>query len=83
VPRAARFRHDYTASVIAAKESAGLTGLELQAEIDEMAQLTQRYGNPAFRPPMTFLEIFPVGLLISLLSVGILRNSKVLPMRAS
>jgi hypothetical protein len=30
---------------------------------------------------MTFMEIFPVGLLISLISAAVLRNPKVLPAR--
>ena len=32
--------------------------------------------------PMTFIEMFPVGLLISLITAAILRNSRVLPARA-
>jgi hypothetical protein len=31
---------------------------------------------------MTFIEIFPVGFLIALISAAILRNPKVLPARA-
>ncbi len=30
---------------------------------------------------MTFMEIFPVGLLISLISAAVLRNPRVLPAR--
>jgi hypothetical protein len=33
------------------------------------------------RVPMTFLEIFPVGALIALISAAVLRNPKVLPAR--
>jgi hypothetical protein len=29
--------------------------------------------------PMTFIEMFPVGVLVSLISAGVLRNSRVLP----
>jgi hypothetical protein len=41
------------------------------------------YSNPLFRIPMTFLEIFPVGVLVSLVSAAMLRKSSVLPARAS
>ena len=37
------------------------------------------YANPLYRFPLTFIEMFPVGLLVSLISAGILRNSRVLP----
>src|SRR3546814_12654255 len=34
-----------------------------------------------FRLPMTFVEIFPVGVLVSLVSAAVLRNPRVLPAR--
>jgi hypothetical protein len=40
------------------------------------------YGKWWFRLPMTFIEIFPVGVLVSLISAALLRNPKVLPRRA-
>jgi hypothetical protein len=46
------------------------------AKLDSMRV---NYANPLFRIPMTFLEIFPVGLLVSLVSALLLRNSKLLP----
>ena len=46
------------------------------------AGFTAMYANPLFRIPMTFLEIFPVGILVSLISAGLLRNSRFLPARA-
>ena len=33
------------------------------------------------RMPMTFVEIFPVGVLVSLVTAGLLRNSRFLPAR--
>jgi hypothetical protein len=41
------------------------------------------YRNPLYRMPITFIEMFPVGLLVSLISATILRNSRVLPARAT
>ena len=70
------FIHDYTQSVLAAKEAEGLAGAALEAEVASMETLTSQYANPVFRLPMTFLEIFPVGLLITLVSAGLLRNEK-------
>jgi Protein of unknown function (DUF4199) len=73
------FIDTYTDSMIAAKEAAGLAGAALQAEIDSLEQMRESYASLWFRMPMTFLEIFPVGLLISLVSAGLLRNSNLLP----
>ena len=40
------------------------------------------YQSPLYRLPMTFAEIFPVGLLVSIVSAILLRNSRFLPARA-
>jgi hypothetical protein len=46
-----------------------------------MRDLTESYRNPLFRFPLTFLEIFPVGLIVSLVSAALLRNPRLLPAR--
>ncbi len=73
------FIGDYTQSVLAAREAEGLSGIALRVEIDSMNELEARYANPLFRLPQTFLEIFPVGLVVALAAAAVLRNSKVLP----
>ncbi len=39
------------------------------------------YAKPWYRMPMTFAEIFPVGILVSLVSAALLRNPRFLPAR--
>lgn len=73
------FIGQYTENVIAAKQAQGLSGADLEALRDEMATLESRYASPLFRLPMTFLEIFPVGVLITLIAAAILRNPRALP----
>jgi len=73
------FIEDYTSSVIAGKEADGVEGEELAALVAEMEVMKERYANPLFRVPMTFLEIFPVGLVVALVAAAVLRNSRVLP----
>ena len=34
------------------------------------------------RVPLTFIEMFPIGVVISLISAALLRNSRFLPARA-
>ena len=43
--------------------------------------VSREYANPLYRLPMTFIEIFPVGFLVSLVSAALLRNSRFLPVR--
>lgn len=73
------FIEQYTASAIDAKIAAGASESEVAELRAEMETLKTQYANPVYRVPITFLEIFPVGLLISLISAAVLRNSKVLP----
>ncbi len=75
------FISDYTAGVIEAKREAGVTGADLDKIISDMAAMEKNYANPLFRLPMTFLEIFPVGLVVALISAALLCNPKVLPAR--
>ena len=76
------FMDNYVAQMIEAKRAAGVSGAELDAYIAQMDQMRVAYQNPLFRLPMTFVEIFPVGLIIALISAAILRNPKILPARA-
>ncbi|HEX2140087.1 MAG TPA: DUF4199 domain-containing protein [Woeseiaceae bacterium] len=68
------FINEYTRAVIAEQQAQGVTGTELQAVSEQMQTLKAQYANPLFRLPMTFLEIFPVGALIALISAAILRG---------
>jgi hypothetical protein len=76
------FVDTYVAHAIEAERASGATGAALEAKIAELNTMKAQYANPLFRLPMTFLEIFPVGLLIALISAAVLRNPKVLPARA-
>jgi len=40
---------------------------------------TDFYRQPVKRMAMTFVEMFPVGVLVSLISAAVLRNSRVMP----
>lgn len=75
------FIEQYAASMLEAERAAGASAAELEAKAAEIAQFSRDYRNPMFRLPMTFIEIFPVGLLISLISAALLRNSGFLPAR--
>jgi hypothetical protein len=76
------FISDYTSAILEQKAADGLSESALAAEAVTMAELETQYANPLFRLPMTFIEIFPVGLIIALISATLLRNPKFSPARA-
>ena len=60
------------------------------ASADEIERITQQaetfarlYANPLYRLPVTFVEMFPVGAVIALISAAVLRNSRFLAARAA
>ena len=76
------FMEEYSAAAIAEKEAEGVSEEELAAFRTEMAAMQENYANPLFRIPITFLEIFPVGLIITLISAALLRRPSFMPARA-
>ncbi len=70
------FINDYAEAYIAEKEASGITAEELAKIKDGMAKTIEQYGNPFYRIPITFTEIFPIGLIVSLVSAFFLRFPK-------
>jgi hypothetical protein len=72
------FMHDfmdkYGALMVEKLKASGASAAAVQAKIEEMKKLKESYENPLFNAAMTFIEPFPVGLVITLLSAGILRK---------
>jgi Protein of unknown function (DUF4199) len=75
------FANGYARMMIEQKKASGVTGAALAKFTAEMEQFKVQYANPFYRLPMTFAEIFPVGVLVSLASAGLLRFSSFLPAR--
>jgi hypothetical protein len=70
------FMDHYTASVLQKMQESGATAAAIAAKSAEMAKLTEMYKNPLFNVGMTFMEIFPVGLIMTLISAAILRRKR-------
>ena len=75
------FASNYAAAAIAQARADGADAAALAALRAQMESFTQMYASPLFRLPMTFVEIFPTGVLVSLVSAAVLRNPRVLPAR--
>ena len=73
------FIDNYLGSILEAKKAEGLSGEELAALIEKQDGFRASYMNPLMRIPITFTEIFPIGLLVSIFSAAILRKPEVMP----
>jgi hypothetical protein len=71
----------FAKSYIEQQKAAGIAGDQLARVTAEMDEFTRNYHNPLYRWPMTFIEIFPVGVLVSLVTAALLRNSRFLALR--
>ena len=76
------FMDHYIEATLAGRRAAGISGAAYQQLVTEMETMRRQYANPLYRLPMTFTEIFPVGLIISLISAALLRNPRFLPARS-
>ncbi|HEY1629835.1 MAG TPA: DUF4199 domain-containing protein [Rhizomicrobium sp.] len=75
------FAAGYAQALIAQEKAKGVSGAALAQFIAQMDQFKKDYANPFYRLPMTFVEIFPVGVLVSLATAGLLRNRRFMPAR--
>lgn len=73
------FYDNYIAAELADAETAGTSGAELEAMAAEFGEMRSRLNNPLFRIAIALLEIFPVGILVSLIAAAVLRDPRVLP----
>ena len=68
------FADKYAAFLIEKLQASGASDAAILAEREKMAQFKQLYANPLFNIGITFMEVFPVGLIVTLVSAGILRR---------
>lgn len=69
------FADQYTQSQITQLETQGLSDTELQQRVEELKAFQEMYEQPLVMAGFSFLEIFPVGLIVSLISALILRRT--------
>ena len=75
------FMADYTKAILDGMRAEGAAPAAIEAKAAEMNAMAESYKNPLFRIPLTFVEIFPVGLVVALVSAALLRNPRLLPAR--
>jgi hypothetical protein len=66
----------YSAHVIEKARASGATQEQIDAKVRDMAKFTEMYRNPFINVALTFIEPFPVGLVFTLVSAGLLRRKR-------
>jgi hypothetical protein len=70
------FMDKYAAYVIAKTRASGASDAAIAAKMEELKQFKVMYANPLFNFAMTFIEPFPVGLVMTLISAALLKKKK-------
>ena len=68
------FGDKYAAAADAKARAKGASDAAIAAKMKEMEQMKAMLRNPVINAAMTFIEPFPVGLIVTLVSAGILRK---------
>ena len=68
------FFDKYSAITLDQLKASGATQLEIEAKTKEMTDFARMYKNPFFNAMMTYVEILPVGLIVTLISSLILKR---------
>lgn len=69
------FLDHYTAYQLEQLRAEGAGQAAIQQKQAQMATFAELYANPFLNALITFLEVFPVGFLVTLISAGILRRA--------
>jgi hypothetical protein len=64
----------YAAYMVEKLKASGASAAAVQAQVQQMKKFKELYENPLFNAAMTFIEPFPVGLVITLISAAVLRR---------
>jgi hypothetical protein len=64
----------YAAYVVEKTRASGASSAVIAAKIEELKQFKVMYQNPLINAALTFIEPFPVGLLMTLISAALLRK---------
>lgn len=68
------FMEKYSAHTLDQLKANGASQVEIDKQTKEMADFARMYKNPFFNAMMTYVEILPVGLIVTLISSLILKR---------
>jgi hypothetical protein len=70
------FADQYAAHAIERARASGASQQEIEATTRQLEQFKVQYQNPLINTAITFMEPFPIGLVVTLISAAILRRAR-------
>ena len=71
------FADKYASYIVEKVSASGASQQAIDAQVQQMKSLKAMYDNPFINAAMTFVEPFPVGLIVTLISAAILRKKTI------
>jgi len=68
------FAEKYAAHMVERAKASGASQQKMDETERQAKQFKKMYDNPAINVAMTFAEVFPIGLVVTLISAGLLRK---------
>lgn len=68
------FMDKYGAHMVEKAKASGASAAAIQMQVEQAKKFKEMYDNPLINAALTFIEPFPVGLVITLISAATLRR---------
>ena len=68
------FAEKYAAHMVERAKASGASQQQIDEKVRQASEFKVMYDKPAINVAMTFMEVFPIGLVVTLASAGILRR---------
>ena len=73
------FWDKYGAHIVAKAQASGASSAAIQTQLEQVKKFKELYANPFINAAMTFIEPFPIGIAITLVSAAILKKKQQRP----
>jgi len=68
------FMDKYSAYMVQKLSASGASAAVIQAQVQQLKKYKEMYDNPFLNAALTFIEPFPIGFVVTLISAAILRK---------
>jgi hypothetical protein len=70
------FMDQWAARSLEQMQASGATADAIQAQVNQMTRMKELYQNPLYRAALTFVEPFPIGLVMTVIASILLRRKR-------